>query len=282
MEEGRASRTALEVAIRRAAHQIEDRASVFEDPLALAILDSDSRQRVETRGGRFATSEASGRAWMAARSRIAEDALATAVASGVDQYVVLGAGLDTFAYRNPFPHLRVFEVDHPATQAWKRTRLAEGGIVAPENVVYASVDFERQSLRDGLAAARFDFERPAFVTWLGVAMYLTPEAFHATASLLGSLPEGSGVTLDYMAARATLGAIGRIAYDALERRVGAVGEPFRLAFVPPEIVEELRACGFAQIEDLSSNAVADRVLKGHPGAFWIRKSGLGRIVTAWR
>lgn len=282
MEGGEASRTALEVAIRRAAHQLVDGGSVFPDPLALAILDPRSRRRVEAGVGRFSLSEASGRAWMAARSRIAEDALARAVEDGVDQYVLLGAGLDTFAYRNPYSRLRVFEVDHPATQAWKRTRLKEGGIQVPPSVVYAPVDFERRSLRDGLQAAGFDLERPAFCAWLGVAMYLTPEAFHATASTLGSFSAGSGVTLDTMTSRRSLGTIGRIAFDALGRRVGAVGEPFRLAFDPGEIEDSLRGCGFSRIEDLGSDAVADRVLVGHPGAFWLRRSRLGRIVTAWR
>jgi methyltransferase (TIGR00027 family) len=143
MHENGASRTAIRAASRRAAHQILDRPPVFEDPLALAVVGAEAAAR--------AASEASSpslRAFMAARSRFAEDELARAVACGVCQYVVLGAGLDTFAYRNPHAALglQVFEVDNPATQQWKRGRLRSAGIEIPAETVFVAVDFERQPL----------------------------------------------------------------------------------------------------------------------------------------
>src|SRR6185437_1053437 len=112
------------------------------------------------------------RAAFAARSRFAEDALRDAVARGVEQYVVLGAGFDTFAYRNPFPSLRVFEVDHPATQARKRQRLAEARIDVPPFATFVPVDFATTSLADGLTNAGFRKDAAAFVSWLGVVPYL--------------------------------------------------------------------------------------------------------------
>ena len=117
------------------------------------------------------------------------------MAAGVDQLVVLGAGLDTFAYRNPYDGLRVVEVDHPATQAWKLERLADAGIAVPETVVHAPVDFERQDLREVLGEA-LDLDRPVLFWWLGVTPYLTGPAVEATLGLLGSLPS-SAVVLDH-------------------------------------------------------------------------------------
>src|SRR6202034_3949516 len=120
------------------------------------------------------------RAFIVARSRLAEDNLRHAVEKGVRQYVLLGAGLDTFAYRNPYPQLRVFEVDHPATQAWKRELLRENSITIPGNVRLVPVDFERQSLETELERAGFDMQAPAFFAWLGVVPYLTLDAFRST------------------------------------------------------------------------------------------------------
>ena len=129
-----------------------------------------------------------------------------AIERGVRQYVVLGAGLDTFAYRNPFQSfgLHVFEVDHPATQEWKREQLRAAGIAVPEEMTFAAVDFERQSLADGLLQAGFDKQRPAFFSWLGVTPYLSRAAFDATMQFIAGLPSGSGVVFDYAVKRSLL------------------------------------------------------------------------------
>ncbi len=134
---------------------------------------------------------------MAARSRYAEDRLQKAVQAGVTQYVVLGAGLDTFAYRNPFGHLRVFEVDFPATQQWKRGMLEEAAIATPANLTFVPLDFEHHTLSEGLRAAQFDSTRAAFFSWLGVVPYLTREAFRSTLRAIAELPAGTAVSFDY-------------------------------------------------------------------------------------
>src|SRR5580704_6309372 len=174
MQDARPSRTALRVALRRAAHQLYDaRPLVLEDPVAVPILGktyAEELRRTPTRSDRpFSVGL---RAFLVARSRYAEDTLAHAVERGVKQYVLLGAGLDTFAHRNPHSHLRVFEVDHPATQQWKRELLETSRLPAPGNLTYAPVDFERESLPEQLLSVGFDPDVPTFFAWLGVVPYL--------------------------------------------------------------------------------------------------------------
>src|ERR1700675_701916 len=146
MQEGKFSKTAHRVAIRRAAHQLLDQPRVLDDPLALRIIGSEAEQELRSNPKEHHAFSRAFRAFMAARSRYAEDELARAVAQGVAQYVVLGAGLDTFAYRNPHDGLHVFEVDHPATQAWKREQLQTAGMVIPAALTFVPIDFERGTL----------------------------------------------------------------------------------------------------------------------------------------
>src|SRR3954447_14263017 len=169
MQPGQPSRTALGAAGLRAAHQVLDGASIFEDPLALRILGPDADDLVRDAEAETDPFRQRLRWFIAVRSRIADDALAAAVMRGVTQLVVLGAGLDTTAYRAPpSQRLRIFEVDHPATQAWKRARLAETGIALPAALTFVPIDFERATLAESLAAAGFDTVRQTFFSWLGV------------------------------------------------------------------------------------------------------------------
>ena len=256
MDSARPSRTALRVALRRAAHQVFDaRPLVFEDPLAIRILGPHAAELERTPGrvlNRKPRPHSVGlRAFLVVRSRFAEDVLARAVATGVMQYVVLGAGLDTFAHRNPYAGLRVFEVDHPATQEWKRELVAGTGLAHPERLTYVPVDFEHQSLHDGLNAAGFDPTAPAVFTWLGVVPYLTLEAFRSTISFIAGRPSGSAVTFDYAQPRATLPYLEQLALDSLAYRVSLSGEHFKLFFIPAEIASELAV--FRDIEDLGTS-----------------------------
>ena len=165
--------------MRRAAHQLyDDPPLVFADPMALRILAEESRVELREREEMERTHPfARGmRAFLCARSRFAEDALARAVDQGVRQYVLLGAGLDTYAMRSPHGDVRVFEVDHPATQAWKQHRLEQGGIHVPATVTFVPVDFEREELMTKLVVSGFDAHAPALCSWLGVVPYLTREA----------------------------------------------------------------------------------------------------------
>lgn len=264
MIEAQPSRTALRVALRRAAHQVHDAAPrVLDDPLAIPILGPEARAEIDrTPDSIRKPFSAALRAFMVVRARLAEDILAAALAEHqVRQYLVLGAGLDTFAYRNPHAHVRVFEVDHPATQAWKLERLAAAQIEPPATMRFVAVDFERQSLRDELAAAGFDPALPTVTAWLGVVPYLTLEAFRSTLSLLGSFAPGSQLLFDYSLPREALSPTEQLMLDSMASRVAQAGEPFQLFFRPQELARELEAAGLAVVADLDGPTLHDRYLK---------------------
>ena len=183
------SRTALGAAVHRAVHQTLEGGKIFADPLAVTVLGKEARAIIAEAAAD--PRQRPMRLFIAARSRFAEDCLSAAVSRGVRQAVVLGAGLDTFSLRNPHAPLglHVFEVDHPATQAWKRERLMREGLAIPASLTFAPVDFEQQSLADGLLAAGFQSDRSAFFHWLGVVPYLTRDAISATFSFIARLPE---------------------------------------------------------------------------------------------
>jgi len=289
------SRTALRVALRRAAHQIFDSPVVFEDPLAIRILGesyAEELRRTPTRADRpFSTGL---RAFLVARSRYAEDNLTRAESTGVTQYVLLGAGLDTFAYRNPWPHLQVFEIDHPATQQWKRELLQAAGISLPTNLTFSPVDFETQSLPEQLFAAGFDPRRPAFFAWLGVVPYLTLQAFRSTLGFIVKHAAGSrsgedsrgrtGITLDYGQPRSALPLFEKLAHDSLAARVRLAGEPFRLFFTPEEIAAEFAAlhniAAVEELEDIAGAEVNARYFHQRRDNLKIQGSS-GRLLNAW-
>jgi len=283
MEQARPSHTALRVAMRRAAHQLYDaRPLVFDDPLAVAILGSHAAE-VERTPGRNPEHKPRPfsiglRAFLVARSRYAEDLLAHAVERGVEQYVLLGAGLDTFAHRNPYPALRVFEVDHPATQLWKRELISDGSLPVPANLTYVPVDFEQQSLANQLRVAGFNTTQPTFFAWLGVVPYLTLDAFRATLAFISSQPRGSGIVFDYGQPRAVLTPNEQLAHDSLASRVQLAGEAFRLFFTPAEIAVELAA--FRNIEDIGSAEINPRYFAARSDGLKIMGSA-GRLLSAW-
>ena len=278
MKHGRASKTALRVAIRRAAHQLVEEPKVLDDPIAVRLLGSGFARDLERASHKVARDF---RAFMAARSRYVEDQLKEAVSKGVEQYVVLGAGLDTFAYRNPFPSLRVLEVDFPATQEWKRSMLAEAAIALPTNLVFVPLDFEHKTLAEGLSDAGFDAARPAFFGWLGVVPYLTLEAFRATIGTIADMARGSVVSFDYAFPPETLSPPRRLVFDALSARVAAAGEPFQLFFSPEELEAELRRMGFRRIEQIDSEHLNALYFAGRADGLKLSPSVLGKIATAW-
>ncbi len=278
METGRASKTALRVAIRRAAHQLMDLPPVLNDPIAVRLVGEGFARDMERAQHKVARDF---RAYMAARSRFAEDRLAMAVARGVTQYVVLGAGLDTFAWRNPFPGLRVFEVDFPATQEWKRGMLEEAGLAHPAGLTFVPLDFEHKALAAGLAEAGFDAGRAAFFSWLGVVPYLTREAFRSTVADLARMAQGSGVSFDYGLSAEALGPLRRLALQALSERVASAGEPFKLLFTPEELERELRQAGFESIEQWNSGQLNAIYFTGRRDGLKLSEPGLGMLVSAW-
>jgi len=279
MQQATPSSTALRVALRRAAHQLYDSPLVLEDPIAVSILGETYAEELQRTAHRLERPfSIAMRAFLVARSRYAEDNLARAIATGVRQYILLGAGLDTFAYRNPDPQLRVFEVDHPATQQWKRELLQTSAIPIPGNLTYVPVDFERQSLAEQLREAGFDPGRPTFFAWLGVVPYLTLTAFRSTVSFVASQAPGSGIALDYGQPRAALPFLEQLAHDSLAARVQLSGEPFQLFFTPPEIAAEFSA--FRAIEDIGRDEINPRYFAHRKDQLKLRGSA-GRFFSAW-
>lgn len=274
------SQTALGAAIQRAAHQLLERPLVFEDPLALPILGLERVRWIAANLDRQRHPwAASLRASLVVRSRVAEDALADAVAAGTRQLVILGAGLDTFAYRNPHPRLGVFEVDHPATQTWKRERLAAQGITVPRSLAFVPVDFETQTLEARLRAAGLRTDAPVFFSWLGVSMYLSREAIAQTLRYAGRrCAPGSAIVFDYLPAAATLPGAARRARDMLAARVAASGEPWISEFEPGELAALLREQGFRQVNDLDADALQARYLAGRGDGFTL--TGSSRLMIA--
>jgi methyltransferase (TIGR00027 family) len=276
MRTGQPSQTARGAAAYRAVHQIHEGGTIFTDPFAVRILDDETRAALD----QIAVDPAQRpmRLFIVARSRFSEDAMAASVARGVRQVVVLGAGLDTFSLRNPFADqgVRVFEADFPATQAWKRERLAEAGLALPSSSSFAPVDFERQSLGEGLANAGFESDRPAFFQWLGVVPYLTREAISATLDFIAAIP-GSAVVFDYTEPFQNHAAERRASLMATAERAAARGEPWLSFFDPGELSALLRDKGYADIEDLGFAEMISRFspalaqgLQGGPGGHVIR------------
>ncbi len=278
MKTGHASQTALRVAIRRAAHQLVDLPPVLDDPIALPLLGGGYRRDLERAMHRVARDF---RGFMAARTRYVEDRLADAVANGTTQYVILGAGLDTFAYRNPFPSLRVFEVDFPATQAWKQKKLDEAGIAVPAGLYFVPLDLERRKLAEGLAESGFDCGRAAFFSWVGIVPYLTMEGFRATLATVGGLPRGSGIVFDYMDRPETLTQPRRKIFDGLAKRLAASGEPLRLFFSAQELEEELRRAGFDRSEQVGIERLNEMYFDGRADGLRLSPSGVGTLLSAW-
>ncbi|MGA3114574.1 MAG: class I SAM-dependent methyltransferase [Syntrophobacteraceae bacterium] len=281
MKIGFPSKTAQSAAIRRAEHQLFDFPHVLEDPIAPWII-----------GPKATTSILFGwltayfpilrymRAFIAARSRYAEDQLARAIAAGTAQYVTLGAGLDAFPYRNPYSGLRVFEVDHPDTQAWKRRRLALAAIPVPSSVTFVPVDFEHQRLEIELERAGFRLDELAFFSWLGVTQYLTNEAVMATFTLIRSLCPDNAIAFDYALAHQALSEVEKIALGALSERVVRADEPFRGFFRPEVLANDLRKIGFRRVESPTTDQINALYFRNRLDGLRVRGS-LGALMCVY-
>jgi methyltransferase (TIGR00027 family) len=251
--EGQPSQTAMTAAAARAAHLLVDsEPRIFADSLAALLLGdkAESYLRYHREHGDHPLL-AGTRAQATCRSRFTEDQLVLAAARGTAQYVILGAGLDSFACRSELAgRLRVFEVDHPATQQRKRALLAAAGLAEPPTLTWVPVDFETDELIASLTAAGLDPSAPAFVSWLGVTMYLTAEAIGATLASLSRLAPGSELVTDYMLTADLRDADG-VAYADLvmpdsERR----GEPWLSFFTPEQMTGLLTRHGFTGVRDV--------------------------------
>ena len=260
-----ASRTALGTAYMRAAHQLLDAAPrILEDPLALKLLGVDAAERIQTHLTRYQSPAMKAlRAHVVLRSRFAEDRLAAAVARGVTQYVLLGAGLDTFALRQPqwAEALAVIEVDHPSTQQFKRSLITAADLAVPPNVSFVDIDFERESLRDGLQRQGVALDQPTVFSWLGVTMYLQEAAIDAVLKLISGFPAGSEIVLTFTQ---PFEEKNETATGAFAARAAKMGEPFISFFTPAAMEAKLRRSGFGGVEFLSPKESEIRYFSQRP------------------
>lgn len=251
MQAKNASRTALAAAYLRAAHQIIDlEPRVLEDTIALRLLGRDAEDRIRASTSKYMSPEAKAlRSHVVLRSRYAEVQLESSIERGISQYVLVGAGFDTFALRQPrwAAGLKVVEVDHPDTQRLKREYISNAGIAVPGNVVYAGVDFEHESLEEGLTRVGIGFDKPTFFSWLGVTMYLTEVAIDSTLRCMAVFPRGSEAVITFLQPPVAQSAAAR----ELAERVSEVGEPFVSYFTPDGFKEKLLATGFSEVHLLT-------------------------------
>ncbi|WP_224360289.1 class I SAM-dependent methyltransferase [Hyalangium versicolor] len=257
------SKTAAGVALLRAAHQLIDgEPKVLTDPIAAKLIEPTALAWLSTQPAELQMPASLAlRSHVVTRSRFAEDRLQEAVARGVRQYVLLGAGLDSFAYRQPAwaAGLRIFEVDHPASQQEKQARLRNAGIVPPENLVWAGIDFERTSLREGLLQSGFDPHVPAFMSCLGVLVYLEEAAVHQVFTFVGSLPPSSEIVFTFTGTRQE---VDQPALPALASRVESLGEPFRSHLFEEDLVPKLTGLGFSEVTVLTPEQSRERYFQG--------------------
>jgi methyltransferase (TIGR00027 family) len=264
MKPNEPSRTALIPARQRAAHQLLDHGSILNDPFAMRILRENEKDVLEFANAHPLASI--GRLFTAARSRIAEDAVSGAVERGIRQIVILGAGLDTFALRSAHGarQIRIFEVDHPATQAWKRQRLAEAQLALPPWLTLVPVDFERDDLAETLAGAGFLQNSPAFFTWLGVVPYLTQDAIGSTLDYIASI-RNSEVVFDYMEPPEAFSEEMRGFVAERTEQLEKIGERWASRFEPDGMAAILRSHGFCDIEDINFQEITSRFGRGVQG-----------------
>lgn len=256
MKSDEPSRMALMVARQRAAHQLLDHGAILDDPFAVKILRQDETDLLQ-----FASQHpmaSIGRLLTAARSRIAEDALSNAVERGIRQVVILGAGLDTFALRNPYAaRISIFEVDHPATQAWKRQCLVAAELAPPPWLTFVPVDFERDDLQQKLDSAGFQRTSAAFFTWLGVVPYLTPDAIGSALDYMASI-QNSEVVFDYMEPPEAFSEEIRGVVKERTEQLEKTKEHWVSRLDPAGMAAILRTHGFCDIKDISFQQIVSR------------------------
>ena len=256
MKSDEPSRTAMMVARQRAAHQLLDHGAVLDDPYAVRILGEREDNILQALNAHPLASI--GRLFTAARSRIAEDALSEAAERGIRQVVILGAGLDTFALRNPHAaRISIFEVDHPATQAWKRQRLAGMELRPPPWLTFVPVDFERDDLQQQLSSAGFQRTSAAFFTWLGVVPYLTRQAIDDTLGYIASIPN-SEVVFDYTEPPETFTEEVKGYEAARMAQLEKINERWVSRFEPAGVAAILRSHGLDDLEDISFQQIVGR------------------------
>lgn len=260
IQERPASKTAIGVAVLRAMHELYDgNPKILQDPVVPLLLDNQVLQNATSNlQWLHDPRNLALRSHVVLRNRYAEDSLREAVLKGVRQYVILGSGFDTFAYRQPAwaASLRIFEVDHPASQRAKLKRLQASGISLPANLEFVSADFESSSLKDILAQSTLDFAAPTFFACLGVLIYLPEESIRAIFQLTASFPKFSEIVFTFSQGDGNSGG-GPSLVSTLAEASAAVGEPWRSYHDPDALGRELSEIGFSQIAFLSPQEAKD-------------------------
>jgi len=264
MEQTQRSRTIELPAIMRALHQtVDDDPKILTDPIAPLLIqaDDDRGWLAPLLDHPFAKQW---RAGFALRARYAEDLLAEGIQCGVRQYVVLGAGLDTFAYRQPLwgSSLRIYEVDHPITQRWKQGRLKAAEIAIPPNLRFVPIDFERTAIREALRAGDFAFEVRTLCSWMGVTQYLTRDALNATFQFVLSLPPSSEIVFSFILPQEAVSGVEAEALATAAHRAAQVGEPWLTRLHADDLVARLRSMGFSRILHLTPEEARQRYFDG--------------------
>ncbi|QPA29996.1 class I SAM-dependent methyltransferase [Thermaerobacillus caldiproteolyticus] len=290
MKEDQVSLTAIMTAYLRAYHAMNDTPKVFDDFLACHLIPEERRALIEQgfsealqirvpEGGLACSEQAAnpllslmqamGLPHVLSRSRYTEDNLDLAVKQGVEQYVILGAGMDTFAFRRPdlLRQVQVFEVDHPATQTFKRNRLSELGWEIPSHLHFVPVDFTKESLADALKGTLYDVQTKSFFSWLGVTMYLTRDEVFATLRSIAEIaPEGSAVIFDYFVPEEDTPYMKEMREDLRK-----IGEPMKTTFDPSTLAFELESLGLRLHENLSPSDIQERYFQSRTDGYYASK-----------
>jgi methyltransferase (TIGR00027 family) len=268
MDERQASRTAEGAVMLRAAHQVLDGyPKILDDALALELLSDASVEAIRAGDPLQAPPIRLARSGVLLGGRFVEDQLRIAVDRGIRQYVLLGAGFDSFGYRQPgwASDLKIIEVDHPASQQLKRERLATAGVTVPPNVTFIPIDFEVTTLADGMAAGGFDARWATFFAWRGVTQYLTGSAIEETLRYVLSLPPSSGIALTFMLPEALLGEE-LDAIRVLSEFGASVGEPWLSRFEPARLIAWLRELGFSNVAHLTPEVAREQYFRDRTDA----------------
>jgi methyltransferase (TIGR00027 family) len=281
VEKAIASRTALATALMRAAHTRRDPNPLIVDPWGDRLVPESVKRAMAATDDLLeaALMGSPSYANVIIRTRYAEDALKAAVSKGVRQYVLVGAGFDSFSLRQPAfaANLQILEVDFPATQTLKLQRLAACAIALPDNVHFVAADLSQESVAEALARSSFATDQLTFFSWLGVTVYLTRDANLATLrSMAACSPPGSEVVFTYLDEQVFQAESD--SFRELQQRVAAVGEPFLSGFNPAELAATLAACGLKLAEDLSGSEATARYDAG--GEHALAQSVLSHMARA--
>jgi methyltransferase (TIGR00027 family) len=268
MSDRNASSTALGTLYMRAAHRLFDAPPwILDDPVALLLLGEAAVPQLKAAEEHYRTTEQRAlRAHVVLRSRFAEDRLAAAVRRGITQYIILGAGFDTYAFRQPAwaQTLKIFEVDQPATQAMKQSQLAKAGIATPSNLSFVSIDFEHESLCDGLLRQGVSLNEPTFFSWLGVTMYLKEKAIDAALKSVAQFPIRSEIVFTFTPPPQTMTGAAIDFHSSLAGLVAGVGEPFLSYFTTEAIEAKLRSAGFTSVRFLTPTEAEEKYFSQRP------------------